>query len=188
MDTAMYQQLIHQIDRFREKSIGEPVPLAAQSDTLQVSACLVDLDRLSYRLTALEVRSLEAREISQDEISARVEALLGRATYLTETLAVVERAADLRHVLIRSANPQRTGDGASYYEITMKEGNSIRLQRWRYDAKARRRLAVPFTLSQEIFKRLIEDLEAVFAKVEERGLELPPRFKDVPSAWDVVGF
>ena len=179
----LYQQLIHQIGHFKEHPVDTPVFCAAQSDATEATVTLVDVDRLSCCIASLEIRALDASAVDVAETAYRLDAFLNHATYLTEPLAVVEKSDDLRHILVRSSKPQTTAEHISYYELTVLDGTTLRVQRLSYDLKARRRLVVPFTLSYDIFKRLVADLQAIFTDVEEHEVKLPSRFSELPSAW-----
>ena len=187
-------KLINQIDQLRETFSTQaaderaPIPISAQSDTIRVSVELIDCDRLGYLLTALGAQCIHENTAAEVEIdSAQIEdqigALLKRITYLTEALTLVEKSKDLDHVLIRSGKPDRREEGIYYYELTLDGGKSIRLDRRYYNFETHRRNAVPFTLSKEVFERLINDLEEILCKHEEYAADLPLCFED-SSIWE----
>ena len=187
------QRLLTQINQlnasFTEKREKLSHQISAQSDTVRIEAQLADVDRLGYQLTALEAQSLDAgATVNQTRVTDQIETLLRRVTYLTETLTLVEKSDNPGRVLIRSANPDRRTDGISYYQIEMENGTKIRLDRRYYDFGTRRRLTVPFTLSPEVFQRLVGDLEeALTDNTDASTIQLPPRFDAVPSVWE-AGF
>jgi len=192
------QMLVNQIDQLRETFSARmaegaleeksPILVSAQSDTVRVSTQLIDSDRLGYLLTALETQLMNDNQagivIDKAQIEDQIGMLLGKITYLTEALTLVEKEADLSRVLIRSANPDKRTDGIYYYELTLEAGKSIRLNRRCYNFETRRRGAVPFTISKEAFERLTNDLEAVLGGNEEPPVDLPSRFETYPSRWE----
>jgi hypothetical protein len=187
-------RLINQIDQLREafsaKDDKAPILISAQSDTVRISTRLADCDRLGYLLTALEAEQIDAdREgspkVDPREIDDQISMLVGRITYLTEGLILVEKAADLSRVLIRSAKPEQRADGTYYYELTLEPGKSIGLNRLCYNFETRRRTIVPFTLSKEVFERLVDELEEILCGKDKEFIdELPQRFKESPLVWD----
>jgi hypothetical protein len=197
--TMLSQTLINQIDQLRETFSARmaegaleeksPILVSAQSDTVRVSTQLIDCDRLGYLLTALETQLINDNQagiaIDKTQIEDQIGMLLGKITYLTEALTLVEKEANLSRVLIRSANPDKRADGIYYYELTLEAGKSIRLNRRCYNFETRRRGAVPFTLSKEAFERLTHDLEAVLGGDEPPPVDLPSRFETYPSTWEI---
>ncbi|MBI1928793.1 hypothetical protein HYR99_31675 [Candidatus Poribacteria bacterium] len=191
------QKLINQIDQLRETFSARmaegaleeksPILVSAQSDTVRVSAQLIDCDRLGYLLTALEAQLINDNQagiaIDKVQIEDQIGMLLGKITYLTEALTLVEKEADLSRVLIRSANPEKRVDGIYYYELTLEAGKSIRLNRRCYNFETRRRGAVPFTLSKELFERLVGDFAEMLCPGDEKADTLPARFEIYPSSW-----
>jgi len=192
------QMLVNQIDQLRETFSARmaegaleeksPILVSAQSDTVRVSTQLIDSDRLGYLLTALETQLMNDNQagivIDKAQIEDQIGMLLGKITYLTEALTLVEKEADLSRVLIRSANPDKRTDGIYYYELTLEAGKSIRLNRRCYNFETRRREAVPFTVSKQAFERLTNDLEAILGGDEEPPVDLPSRFETYPSRWE----
>ena len=189
-------QLINQIDQLKEACSDEderaPILISAQPEQVRVSVQLVDSDRLGYLLTALEVERVdeeveESTEIPPVQIEDGVSTILERITYLTEGLTLVEKAADLSRVLIRSAKPEQRADGIYYFELTVESGKSIRFNRLCYNFETRRRKVVPFTLSKEVFERLVNELgEILHEKDNELADELPQRFEEAPSVWETL--
>ena len=116
----------------------------------------------------------------------RIRTLLWQITYLMEELILVEETEDFSRVLMRSAKPDKRAEGIYYYELMLEQGEAIRLDRRCYNFETRRRIAVPFTISKEIFERLVADFEEVLGKGEAHATELPPRFEAPPSIWETA--
>ncbi|MCZ6676101.1 MAG: hypothetical protein O7E52_02500 [Candidatus Poribacteria bacterium] len=189
----MSHQLIQQIEQLRdtfETKDKEPsVRVSTQSDTVQISAQLADVDRLGYLLTAVEAQRLDENrsagiEIEVSQVEERVEMLLEKISYLTETLTLVEKTEDFSRVLIRSATPEKREDGIHYYELTLEAGRSLRMIRQCYDLKARRRKVLPFPLSKGVFERLVTDLSDILDSDKKDAVDLPHRFEEYPLDWE----
>ena len=69
-----------------------------------------------------------------------------------------QREADACVVQLRSSPPQRDDDGRSYYELLVRKGGEIALQRYRKEiGDARQPIAA--TVTREVLLRLVVDFE-----------------------------
>jgi hypothetical protein len=162
--------LTHQIeqlrDNFAEGSNKTPVLVSAHSDSVKVTAQVVDCDRLGLLLTDLAVERIDTNSAEGTPLEDKIDILLNRVTYLSEELTVVEKATDGSRAVVRSAKPDKRADGIYYYEFALEGDQSIQLTRWCYNFETRRRKVEPFALSADIFERLADELAEILCAVE----------------------
>ena len=121
---------------------------------------LCDLDRLACGLQALRLETAELADASIERLRSLGEALSGRLTYLLEPIAPIEVDAESCTVQLRSSPPHREDDQTSYYELVVRRGGSIGLQRFRA-ASGQQREPIAAQLTREVLLRLVGDLDAV---------------------------
>lgn len=84
-----------------------------------------------------------------------------RVTYLLEPIQPIEADAEACVVQLRSTKPDDRGGVRSYYEVLVRTGGSVSLQRYE-SPRGQLRQAVAMNLTHEIVGRLAEDfLESV---------------------------
>lgn len=105
----------------------------------------------------LSTDRLQAASI--DRIKQVAEELTERVTYLLEPLSPVEADAEACVVQMRSTQPNEQDGVRSYYEILVKTGGAISLQRFEAQTGAMR-TSVAMTLTKEILGRLATDFLA----------------------------
>ncbi len=86
-----------------------------------------------------------------------------RVTYLLEPIQPVETDAEACVVQLRSVKPDDRAGVRSYYEVLVKTGGFVALQRYETQRGALRR-SVAMTLTKEIIARLAEDFLASVSK------------------------
>lgn len=87
------------------------------------------------------------------------EDITSRVTYLLEPIQPVEADAEACVVQLRSTKPDTRVGSRSYYEVLVKTGGSVSLQRFEAP-KGELRRSVSMTLTKEILIRLAEDFLA----------------------------
>ncbi len=131
----------------------DAVPRHLNCDVVERNSLAVSFNRL--RLATVELASAGAPELERIGKS-----LADRLTYLMEPIAPIEIDAQECVMQLRSSPPQRDDDGRSYYELTVRRGGEIALQRYRKEnSNARRQIAANVT--REVLLRLVGDFCAV---------------------------
>ncbi|MEM6328729.1 MAG: hypothetical protein AAF790_00615 [Planctomycetota bacterium] len=132
-------------------------------------------DRLTARIdesgplavSAWELR-LDTKRLagaSMERVRQAAEEVTRRVTYLLEPITPVEVDAEACVVQLRSTQPQeesgpgQAGAARSYYEVLVKTGGSIALQRYE-SQRGQLRRSVAMMLTKEIVCRLAEDFLA----------------------------
>src|SRR5262245_3984467 len=104
-------------------SDGDPHKIVTALDgSAQAMIELVDHDRFSVTLQALDVGGAPFEGDARAYLSARAAEIARRLSYLEEPLAVWELDGGERVAQLRSSPPQREGDEISYWEVTLTAG------------------------------------------------------------------
>jgi hypothetical protein len=122
-----------------------------RADVLKCEALAVSLDRL-----VLETAELAAADVAHLERAAQ--ALSNRVNYLLEPISPIETDADSCTVQMRSNPPQKDDNGYRYYELLLRRGGSVMLDRFE-KRPGGTRTRVPATLTHEVVCRLTEDFD-----------------------------
>lgn len=94
-----------------------------------------------------------------DQVQTIAENLTARVTYLLEPIQPIESDTEACVVQLRSTQPDKSEAGKTYYEILVRQGGSISLQRYeKPNAGLRREVAM--TLTKEVIRRLMDDFSA----------------------------
>lgn len=119
----------------------------------------------------LLVRRIEARKLAPPVEASAVEGVLRkqaqsvieRITYLNEDFRVVEVDATSACVQLRSELPQKRGNQLYFFNMILREGNALLLERLRRGSKGENSTEVVSTnLAKDAFVRLIQDLVELF--------------------------
>ena len=131
--------------------------------TQQELAARLSLDRTSVTkieagqrtVDSLELASDKLAQQSLDELKQRSNRLCAKLSYLLEPIALIESDADTCTTQLRSSPPAQEDDQTFYYEILMRRGGIISLQRYQKQSGDMRQ-NVPATLTQEVLVRLAD--------------------------------
>ncbi|REJ68104.1 MAG: hypothetical protein DWQ31_09425 [Planctomycetota bacterium] len=133
--------------------------LDATVDETHVVCELSALGSLGCAFEHLTVESSKLADATGERVQEIGAALSKQLTYLLEPIAVIEADAEEGMVQLRSEPPHRVEDSRSYYELLVRRGGELRLQRFcKTNGVARR--AVPASVTREVFLRLVGDLVA----------------------------
>ena len=92
--------------------------------------------------------------------------LTGQLGYLMEDVSPLEHDEEMQTILIRSTDPEATGDGPRrYYEMKLFQtsaGTELSLERYESGKQQPKRSRIPMQLTKEVLVRLISNLETVF--------------------------
>jgi hypothetical protein len=142
-----------------------PLAVALQEEHTRVEAEVYAFDTLGVSLRGLTVWGNHrdaALEVLAQTISRQV-------TYLWEPLALIERDLEREEVQMRSAPPLVEDQAIEFYEgwLTRRDGAPrFHLVRYRRQNGEPRRTSVQFTLTHEVFRRLVDDLASILQAPE----------------------
>jgi hypothetical protein len=148
IDTALSASLVLGAPGPQEIDIGQGGVLALTFAGADVYGCVVETIALrTPRLAGADSKKL--REIG--------EALARRLTYLLEPIRLIETDAEAGVAQLRSQPPSRDDSGTTWYELFVRRGGEITLERFeKAPAQPRRRVGAHFT--REVLLRLASDL------------------------------
>lgn len=152
--TRLGQQLLARVDA---ASPGTTLTAADGGDRLALG--LVRADTLGVAMTELRLGTDCLRDASVERVREVANDLTARVTYLLEPLTPIEFDQELAVVQLRSVNPARGEDGATYYELLVRTGGSVSLRRYRKPPRGLRE-AVDATVTREVLGRLADDFVA----------------------------
>ncbi len=119
---------------------------------------LASLDRLACACDELRLETPRLAGLALDELKRQSAELAARLTYLLEPISPVEADGESCTVQMRSNPPHRDDDGTRYYELLMRRGGSISLQRWQSQSGAPRQ-KIAAELTREVLLRLVGDFQ-----------------------------
>lgn len=97
---------------------------------------------------------------SMDQVKRISESLAGRLNYLLEPISPIEADFESCTLQLRSNPPRQDEQGMVYYELLVKRGGSLSLQRYRAKP-GQMRLPIAAQVTREVFHRLADDFVAV---------------------------
>src|SRR5687767_1272063 len=133
-------------DALRAASGPQTVSVSEGPRTGRCTVSEVTSLAVNVELLILETPELAAVTVSQ--LQKLGQDLSDRVSYLLEPIGPIEIDADACSVQMRSTPPQKDDDGRNYYELFVKRGGAISLQRFRKES-GQPRAAIPATLTRE---------------------------------------
>jgi len=138
--------------------------IAAEVDSMRVTAEIQDFDKFSCILKTLAVRRVQA-----PPANVALKALLlrqaaeceRRISYLLENFRLLEVDEENYLAQVRSAAPHQKRDEKFYYEALLQHGLGAAFARYRQTREGGSRELVVCHLTQEALERLVDDLAAV---------------------------
>jgi len=125
---------------------------------LESMVVAVDAIGCAFESFALTTEQLAGASMAQ--VKKISEELSGRLNYLLEPISPIEADFESCTLQLRSNPPRQGEQGTVYYELLVKRGGSLSLQR--YQAKpGQMRLPIASQVTREVFQRLAEDFVAV---------------------------
>lgn len=142
-----------------------PRVLAVKHDgaTLRCEVTAIDALGVSFRKLALETLALAGVPLARLERIAKH--LSEKLSYLLEPVEPIEADALTCTVQMRSNPPQKDDDGSSYYELLVKAGGELSLERYRKEPGAKR-TPLDATVTREVLLRLAGDFAGVVEAVK----------------------
>jgi hypothetical protein len=121
---------------------------------LRCEVTAIDALAVSFRKLALETLELAGVPLARLEQIAKN--LSEKLSYLLEPVEPIEADAHTCTVQMRSNPPQKDDDGHSYYELLVKAGGELSLERYRKEPGAKR-TPLDATVTREVLLRLAGD-------------------------------
>ena len=126
----------------------------------QTLSCeLVGLDTLACAFDSFVLGTPALANATIESLQALSDQLSRRLGYLLETIGAVETDAEQCVVQMRSTPPQQDDDGTSYYELLVRRGGELRLNRYRKSPGNQRQI-IAAHVTREVFLRLVADFSA----------------------------
>ncbi|HZZ73505.1 MAG TPA: hypothetical protein VFE24_14730 [Pirellulales bacterium] len=122
----------------------------------QFECQLVALDSLACAFESFRLRTPALASASIEELKSLSARLSAKVSYLLETIGALEADAEQCVVQMRSMPPQKDEEGTSYYELLIRRGGELRLDRYR-KLPGDVRQVVAAQVTREVFFRLVQD-------------------------------
>jgi hypothetical protein len=153
-----------QLDQELRATTG-PRVLAAKQDgaTLRCEVTAIDALGVSFRKISLETLQLAGAPLAQLERIAKH--LSEKLSYLLEPIAPIEADELTCTVQMRSNPPHKDDDGSSYYELLVKAGGELSLERYHKEPGAKR-TPLDATVTREVLLRLVGDFSGAVEAVK----------------------
>jgi len=130
-------------------------------DGLTLTVKFKDIDRYGIVVDYIDIARQEPI-LDVDEINRRLEQQADQVqstiTYLLEDFMLIEMDKASKRAQLRSYPPYEKENSKFFYEIVLEEGTRVHFQRYEYNKEHRRYEKITSQLTQEIFKRLVDDL------------------------------
>ncbi len=139
-----------------------PQALAAEHDGQRLTCELTALESLGCAFLHLTVHSDTLADAAPKRLKDLGELLSKRLSYLLEPISPIEVDAEQCIVQLRSTPPQQGEGQSSYYELLVRKGGEISLQRYA-KLKGQPRQNTPAQATREVLLRLIGDFSAVLS-------------------------
>ena len=115
------------------ESVGNfqsPTPLTVESGGQKLACEIVALDTLACAFQCFRLESAALATAPLTKLKHVAEDLSRRLTYLLEPITPVELDADQCVVQLRSNPPQKDDNSTTYYELLVKQGGRLSLDRY----------------------------------------------------------
>ncbi len=153
-----YAQLItSELDRIAAQGRGR---LEVDTGKGELESLLSAVDAIGCAFESFALTTDQLAGASMEHIKKLSEALSSRLNYLLEPISPIEADYESCTLQLRSSPPRQGEQGTVYYELLVKRGGSLSLQR--YLAKpGQMRLPIAAQVTREVFHRLADDFVAV---------------------------
>jgi hypothetical protein len=153
-----YAQLItSELDRIAAQGRGR---LEVDTGKGELESLLSAVDAIGCAFESFALTTDQLAGASMEQIKKLSEALSSRLNYLLEPISPIEADYESCTLQLRSSPPRLGEQGTVYYELLVKRGGSLSLQR--YLAKpGQMRLPIAAQVTREVFHRLADDFVAV---------------------------
>ena len=126
----------------------------------ELESLLSAVDAIGCAFESFSLTTDQLAGASMEQIKKLSEHLSSRLNYLLEPISPIEADYESCTLQLRSSPPRQGEQGTVYYELLVKRGGSLSLQR--YLAKpGQMRLPIAAQVTREVFHRLADDFVAV---------------------------
>jgi hypothetical protein len=139
---------------------GSAATVAVADGQRKLTCDVVERNPLAVVFNQLRLATSELATAGAVDLERISNALAARLTYLMEPIRPIELDADACVVQLRSNPPQKDDDGRSYYELLVRRGGELKLERYRKEPGTPRQ-QIPATVTCEVLLRLAGDFSAV---------------------------
>jgi hypothetical protein len=157
--TAMsHSQLItSELDRIAAQGRGR---LEVDTGKGQLESVVVAVDAIGCAFETFALLTDKLAGASMEQVKKISAALAARLTYLLEPISPIEADFESCTLQMRSMPPRKEEAGTVYYELLVKRGGSLSLQRYRA-TPGQLRSPIAAQVTREVFQRLADDFLAV---------------------------
>ncbi len=145
-----------------------PLVVKAMFGDLRAIGEMDELDRFAAACRVLRVESGRLAEATLSQLQDMASQLASQLTYLLEPVSPIESDGESCSVQMRSNPPQRGDDGTRYYELLVRRGGGIVLQRW-HAPRGQSRQAIAAELTHEVLGRLVGDFGDAILSLNAEG-------------------
>ena len=136
--------------------------LTAEGSGQNLTCEMVALDSLACSFNHFSLQSAALTGAPLSRLKTVAEDLSRRLTYLLEPITPVEVDAEQCVVQMRSNPPHKEDNSTTYYELLVKQGGRLSLQRYTRQ-RGGDRARVPAHVTREVFLRLVDDFSKAAA-------------------------
>ncbi|MEX2169404.1 MAG: hypothetical protein WD851_08835 [Pirellulales bacterium] len=133
-----------------------PRVVAVKHDGTVLRCEITAIDALGVSFRKLTLETLQLAGVSLAQLERIAKRLSEKLSYLLEPVEPIEADALTCTVQMRSNPPQKDDDGSSYYELLVKAGGELSLERYRKEPGAKR-TPLDATVTREVLLRLAGD-------------------------------
>jgi len=137
---------------------SEPQTVRLTDAEQQLEVDLASVDRLSCAIREIRLTLPELAGQPFERLTAWADRLCQRITYLMERLAPLEVFPQESEVLVRSSPPDRRPGRIDYYEVLIRDGGRLAVQRYRRAQESDTRERIDWHLTHDMAERLVDDL------------------------------
>jgi hypothetical protein len=139
-----------------------PTPITAEFGEQSLTCEMIALDSLACAFNYFSLQSGPLAKAPLTKLKTVAEDLSRRLTYLLEPITPVEVDAEGCVVQMRSNPPQKDDNSTTYYELLVRQGGLLSLQRYTRERDGER-VRVPAQVTREVFLRLVYDFSTAAA-------------------------
>ncbi len=151
--------LTSELDRIAAQGRGR---LEVDTGAGHLESVLVAVDGIGCAFETFALTTDRLAGISLEQAKKISASLSAKLNYLLEPISQIETDIDSCTVQMRSLPPKQGEQGTVYYELLVKRGGSLSLQRF-LAKPGQMRLPIAAQVTREVFQRLADDFVAAVA-------------------------
>jgi hypothetical protein len=139
--------------RLQQIPSDQAAVISVSDGRLGIDLHLSDWNRLGCLLEGLALERRGDAQLSLDPTR-----IVGKVTYLEESLSIIETEIETGRAVLRSSPPRISGSTTSFFEVDLNQRRGLTLRRYSYDRDLGGRFPIVIPLSSATLERLINDL------------------------------